>query len=390
MKMLLTKHKTIRTIAFYLPQYHPIPENDRWWGKGFTEWANVTKARPLFPGHYQPHLPGELGFYDLRVPEVRKAQADLAREYGIDGFCYYHYWFHGKRLLERPFNEVLESGEPDFPFCLCWANENWTRKWDGLDEEHLIRQTYSQADDREHIRWLMNAFRDSRYIRLEGKPLMIIYRATDLPNPLRTTTIWREECRRNGVGEIFLCNAECWTLEYPDPQKIGFDASVEFQPNSKWLGSALRRGDFWRLLRALGISSTAYRENQIYQYASIVENALQRRQPSYRRFSCVTPSWDNSARRRSGSRILIGSSPELYEKWLRSILKKELEAGAFKESLIFINAWNEWAEGNYLEPDQKFGRVYLEATRRALSFPQKTISPREQQDDPLVVAGEAS
>jgi hypothetical protein len=192
----------VRLIAFYLPQFHPIPENDDWWGKGFTEWRNVVQAKPLFPGHYQPHLPADLGFYDLRVPETRQAQADLAREYGIHGFCYYHYWFKGRRLLERPFNEVLTSGQPDFPFCLCWANESWTRAWDGQSGVILMKQEYSEEDDYQHIRWLSNVFRDKRYIRYEGKPLFLVYRVRDLPNPLQTTEIWRNEARRAGIGEL--------------------------------------------------------------------------------------------------------------------------------------------------------------------------------------------
>src|SRR4029077_7166935 len=198
----------VKLIAFYLPQYHPIPENDDWWGKGFTEWTNVTKARPWFRGHYQPHLPADLGFYDLRLPETREAQANLARQYGIHGFCYYHYWFNGRRLLERPFNEVLASGSPDFPFCLCWANENWTRAWDGLEREVLIQQHYDSNDDLAHIRWLANAFRDPRYIRVHGKPLFLVYRVASLPDPMQTVSIWREEARRLGIGELFLCAVE--------------------------------------------------------------------------------------------------------------------------------------------------------------------------------------
>ena len=180
-----------KALAFYLPQYHPIPENDEWWGKGFTEWANVTKARPLFPGHYQPHLPGELGYYDLRVPEVREAQAELARTHGISGFVYYHYWFHGRRLLERPFDEVLASGSPDFPFALCWANEEWTRNWDAQTGRVLMPQQFSEKDDLDHLRWLAKAFADDRYIKIDGRPLMLVYRPMLLPDPKRTTDLWR-------------------------------------------------------------------------------------------------------------------------------------------------------------------------------------------------------
>jgi len=230
-----------RVIAFYLPQYHPIPENDAWWGKGFTEWTNVTKARPLFRGHYQPHLPADLGFYDLRVAESREAQAELARQYGVTGFCYYHYWFAGKRLLNRPFDEVLMSGKPDFPFCLCWANENWTRIWDGGEDEVLMKQTYSEEDDVAHIRWLTRAFADERYIRIDGKPIFIIYRAHKLPNLKRTTDLWRHECRRLGVGELFLCRVDTAADTSP-PSEVGLDAAVEFQPGWWELGAPLGCG----------------------------------------------------------------------------------------------------------------------------------------------------
>ena len=247
--------ESIRAIAFYLPQFHPISENDQWWGKGFTEWTNVAKAEPLFPGHYQPHIPADLGFYDLRLPETRQAQADLARESGIYGFCYYHYWFNGKQLLDRPFNEVLASGKPDFPFCLCWANENWTRVWDGKDNNVLIEQKYSEEDDRQHIRALADAFRDERYIRVNGKPLFLVYRATKIPDPRKTTAIWREEAQKLGIGDLYLCRVESFRDERSDPGEIGFDAAVGFQPDWPTLKDPRRRGRFWHYSRRLGLPS---------------------------------------------------------------------------------------------------------------------------------------
>lgn len=353
-------------IAFYLPQYHPIPENDKWWGKGFTEWTNVAKAKPLFPGHYQPHVPADLGFYDLRLPEARQAQADLAREYGIYGFCYYHYWFNGKRLLDRPFNEVLASGKPDFPFCLCWANENWTRAWDGKEKQVLIEQRYCEEDDRQHIQWLIKAFQDKRYIRIEDKPLFLVYRATKIPNPQKTTSIWREEARKMGIGEIFLCRVESFPNEHNDPVQIGFDAAVEFQPDWANIEILRRKKILWRLAMKLGVVNRLYgHSHSVYDYSSMVKQMLQKSSPPYRRFPCVTPSWDNVARRKVNAFILKGSEPDLYEKWLNAVIiqfsKKTIE-----EKIIFINAWNEWGEGNHLEPCQKWGRAYLEATKRAI------------------------
>ena len=227
----------LRAIAFYLPQFHPIPENDEWWGKGFTEWTNVSKANPLFEGHYQPHIPGELGYYDLRSPQTRKAQAKLAREYGIHGFCYYHYWFNGKLLLNQPLDEVLASGEPEFPFCLCWANEDWTRAWDGRSGEVLIGQAYNHDDDRAHMRYLAPIFTDNRYIRVGGKPLFLVYRANRMPDPKKTAELWREEARSLGIGELYLCRVESFPDEHADPAAIGFDASVEFQPDWTQLGA---------------------------------------------------------------------------------------------------------------------------------------------------------
>ena len=224
------KQHAKRVIAFYLPQYHPFPENDRWWGAGFTEWRNVVKARPLFRGHYQPHLPADLGFYDLRVPEVRQQQAALAERYGLSGFCYYHYWFNGHRLMQRPVEEMLASGKPDFPFMLCWANENWTRAWDGGEQEVLIRQEYSEEDDRAHIRYLLDeVFRDPRYIRVDGKPVFAVYRSALFPDIRRTIEVWREEAAARGV-ELYLCRVESFNAAGREELAVGFDAAIEFQP----------------------------------------------------------------------------------------------------------------------------------------------------------------
>lgn len=354
-----------RLIAFYLPQYHPIPENDCWWGKGFTEWTNVAKAKPLFKGHYQPHLPADLGFYDLRLPETRQAQADLAKQYGIHGFCYYHYWFNGKQLLERPFKEVLSSGKPDFPFCLCWANENWTRTWDGHNNQVLLAQSYSEDDDRRHIRYLINAFKDPRYILYEGKPIVFIYRASQIPNIQKTLEIWRHEARLAGLNDLYLCRVESNSNEHTNPLDLGFDAAVEFQPDWTLLKKPLRRGKFWRFLARLKISSKDYAERKIYPYNYLVNQSLQKPMAHYKRFPCVTPRWDNSPRKDRGGVILIESSPDLYQNWLTQTLQRAVITQG-EDCIVFLNAWNEWAEGNHLEPDAKYGLAYLEATRSAL------------------------
>ena len=363
---MLTNNQLIRSIAFYLPQYHPIPENDRWWGKGFTEWTNVSKAKPLFPNHYQPHQPADLGFYDLRLPEARQAQADLAKAYGIHGFCYYHYWFTGQRLLERPFEEVLASKEPDFPFCLCWANENWTRRWDGKNEDILAGQVYSEQDDRQHLRYLVRAFQDPRYIRIDGKPLFLVYRASQIPDPLVTTTTWRDEAQRLGIGELYLVRVESFPDEHNDPVAIGFDASVEFQPDWGNLGLPLQKGRKWGLARKLKLAEPAYGNNNIYDYGTIVDLMLAKTAAPHKRFPCVTPTWDNAARRKNGNAtILQNSTPELYERWLKAVVTRELSTPK-SDRIVFINAWNEWAEGNHLEPCQKWGHAYLEATQRVI------------------------
>jgi lipopolysaccharide biosynthesis protein len=365
----------VRAIAFHLPQFHPIPENDEWWGKGFTEWTNVVKAKPLFEGHYQPHLPADLGFYDLRLPEARAAQAALAAEYGVHGFCYYHYWFNGRRLLERPVNEILASGEPDFPFCVCWANENWTRRWDGQNRMVLMQQQYSAEDDLAHVRALLPVFQDRRYVRVMDRPLFAVYRASELPEPRRTTEIWRREAERVGLKGLFLVRVSSFDEERVDPRDLGFDYAVDFQPNARILDSSRIVRRKWWHREKLGTREPWFQDNCFFEYTAFAESALNGWKGSYPRIPCVCPGWDNTARRQKDEAfIVLNSTPELYERWLsevverqRAALRSAQEPGrVVPESLVFINAWNEWAEGNHLEPCQKWGRAYLEATRRAL------------------------
>ncbi len=352
-----------RLIAFYLPQYHPIPENDEWWGKGFTEWRNVSKAEPLFNGHYQPHVPEDLGYYDLRDEETRIAQAEMARKHGIEGFCYYHYWFNGRRLLERPLEEVLKSGKPDFPFCICWANENWTRRWDGEDQQILMKQVYSEADDRAHIRALLPVFEDNRYIRVDGQPLFLVYRTENMPDPARTAEIWREEARRAGVGELYLCRVE--SIGICDPRDINFDAAVEFAPD--WMSSGKRlQADSDLPGKAVGKLGSVCDQHEVYSYETLVDAMMSKELPAYQWFRCITPSWDNTARRSTGAKIYVGSSPQKYQAWLRAALDITNACQSGEQRIVFINAWNEWAEGNHLEPDVKHGHAFLEATRQAL------------------------
>jgi lipopolysaccharide biosynthesis protein len=365
----------IRAIAFHLPQFHPIPENDAWWGKGFTEWANVVRAKPLFPGHDQPHLPSDLGFYDLRLAEARAAQAELAAEYGIYGFCYYRYWFHGRQVLERPVDEVLKTGEPDFPFCLCWANENWTRRWDGRDKEILLEQRYSAADDLAHIRAMIPFFLDRRYIRVLDRPLFAVYRASKLPDPRRTTDLWRREAERVGLRGLFLVRVESFSDECSDPRPLGFDQSVEFQPRWAVLAnSRILRRKWWQR-RKLRTAEPAFYDHLICEYEALMRDGLEEAPPPYPRIPCVCPGWDNSPRRKTSAVIFTNSTPELYEHWLHEIVNRQSariefsgNSGIPPESMVFINAWNEWAEGNHLEPCEKWGRAYLEATRRALTL----------------------
>lgn len=347
----------IRSIAFYLPQFHPIPENNNWWGKGFTEWTNVAKARPNFVGHDQPRVPADLGFYDLRCAEVLNQQAELAKRYGIYGFCYYYYWFNGKRLLEMPIERMLRDGEPNMPFCLCWANENWTRRWDGRDQEILIAQSYSDADDEAVIGDFIRYFRDERYIRIDGRPLLLVYRVTLFPDFASTAHKWREICHKQGIGDIYIAMVESFELVHKSvpPQVYGCDAAVEFPPHGiakqhPPTGSILNP-DFKGALAEYSELATTYGTREI---------------PSYTRFRCVVPRWDNTPRRQNDGFCFEGATPGSFQAWAEAVIEQTRIQHCGDERIIFVNAWNEWAEGAYLEPDMRFGHTFLEALRNAL------------------------
>ena len=343
-----------------------MPENDAWWGKGFTEWTSVARARPLFAGHYQPHVPADLGFYDLRVPETRLAQAELARAHGIEGFCYWHYWFNGRRLLERPFNEVLQSGDPDFPFCLAWANETWSRRWLGEERDILLAQTYSPEDDTRHSEWLVQAFADPRYIRVHGRPLFLIYRPTDLPDAHRTTEVLRETCQRHGLPNPYLLatNAHCSEL---DCRSLGFDATLAFKPElgvlSQYRSDGWRRSKLKRNLQ-FGVMSPTLK---IYDYAA-AQRAMMALTRPHPMLPCVMVSWDNTPRRGRNAIVITHSDPAVFQSVLREAIQG-VQAYPPEERLVFLNAWNEWAEGNHLEPDLRHGNQFLKAVQCANRLP---------------------
>ena len=367
--------KVPKIIAFYLPQFHPIEENNQWWGPGFTEWTNVAQARPRYSGHYQPHIPADLGFYDLRLEDTRIKQAELAKQYGIHGFCYYHYWFNGKMLLEQPFNQVLESGKPDFPFCICWANENWTRAWDGLERQVLIRQEYSEQDNLAHIEWLINAFRDDRYIKIDGRPLLLVYRLDNIPNLSSLIEKWRDRVQQYGFPDLYLCAVKNGFVNLSDEEILakGFDGIVDFQPNrndfpatqsfKSIIYSLVRRWFPDAVYQKIKLSVSA---NNIVDYRAMAKGLINKVWPKkYRKYPCVFASWDNTPRRKTPT-IIQNEDPSIYQEWLEDSIIKVQDYPA-SEQIVFLNAWNEWAEGCHLEPDVRHGRQFLEATNSALS-----------------------
>jgi hypothetical protein len=344
----------VKLIAFYLPQYHSIPENDLWWGTGFTDWRNVARATPSFDGHYQPRIPADLGYYDLGLPGVLERQAELAGEYGIHGFCFYHYWFDGHRLLERPLEQMLARRSPSFPFCICWANENWSRRWDGSAHQVLIEQRYSEGFAERFIRDAMATLTDPSYIRVGGAPLLLVYRADLIPDVQRVTDCWRRVFRQETGLELHLTMVEF--LQTPYRLAAGFDSTVECAPEVR--ASILNPGHMPGLRGGFA--------GVLEDYRAVACRALLRAPTDYAFYRCVLAGWDNTARRSLNARVLINGGPAAYEDWLRSAVALSTAENGNRAPMVFIFAWNEWAEGAYLEPDQKYGHGFLEATRNAL------------------------
>jgi thiol-disulfide isomerase/thioredoxin len=345
----------VRVIAYYLPQFYPTPENDLWWGKGFTEWTNVARAKPLFGGHYQPHIPADLGFYDLRVPETRAAQAELAKNYGIEGFCYWHYWLGcGNKLLERPFEEVLESGDPDFPFCLGWANHSWTGVWSGDPNQKLIEQTYPGSSDHEaHFYYLLTAFQDHRYITVEDKPLLVLFRPYEIPDCQRFTDLWRELARKAGLKGLHIIG-----LDIQDIDSYGCDAAAfSYNRRIESVRPKSKLEKIYRKVRGQPI--------KVYLYEDALPYFLDGRESDLKFYPTVVPNWDSTPRLGFRGTVLHKSTPKLFRTHFRAASNMVVNK-PFEHRIIFAKSWNEWAEGNHLEPDQKFGKAYLEVIRGEL------------------------
>jgi 2-polyprenyl-3-methyl-5-hydroxy-6-metoxy-1,4-benzoquinol methylase len=350
-ELLVPEPAEVTYLAFYLPQFHPVPENDEWWGKGFTEWTNVTKAPQLFEGHYQPHLPADFGFYDLRLRDVQRAQIECAKKFGVDAFCFHYYWFGGRRILQRPVDEFLADQQADIKFCLCWANENWTRNWDASEHEVLIEQQYSPEYDIAFIESLLPFFRDHRHVRVDGAPVLVVYRPQQIPDALATTQRWREVCRQEGIGEIHLVAALTHgNFEY---ESFGFDAGVEFPPHN------VRVHNYRDELNA-----SHPLEGLIVRHSDVAENYLENDYRQRLVYRGIYPSWDNTARMPGRGLVTLEATPECYERWLNHATNRTLIERKPSQRMIFINAWNEWAEGCHLEPDRRYGHAFLEATLR--------------------------
>lgn len=378
-----------KIIALYLPQYHPTPHNDEWWGKGFTEWTNVAKAKPLYRGHEQPHIPSELGFYDLRLPQVREAQAKLAKEYGIYGFCYYYYRFEkGKNELGLPLNEVLKTGKPDFPFMICWANESWHKKfwnYDGTAEKQVLaEQKYNGKEDYTDFFYEILPFlKDKRYITINGKPAFMIYKPNDFPDVKIFIDLWNSLAKENGLAGIHFIAYSLVTSDVNSSSskfKIllkKYHREIDIFKEKKQIieygfnAVALNRFMFvgWRLNIFKRLLNMIYRSlfhrPIIYQYKDVVNNLVGKEDSEKEIYPVVMPNWDHTPRSNYGGCVWQNSTPELYENYLTNVLR-DVSTKIDENNIVFLKSWNEWGEGNYVEPDLKWGRGYLEATKRAL------------------------
>ena len=346
----------VRYIAFYLPQFHEIPENNEWWGAGFTEWTNVTKTLPRYVGHYQPRLPGDFGFYDLSNPDHIRRQVTLAKRGGIYGFCIHNYWFSGLRLLEGPIRTILDNKDIDISFCLNWANESWSRRWDGSEHSILVKQNYAPGEDIQYAEYVLEFIADDRYIKINGRPLIMVYRPGQLPDPRATVKRWREVFCKRGFPNPYIVMPH----SRGDPRVFGMDAAAGFAPHK--FGSDAR--DIRHRLQLLDPAFIG----RVVSYDEVAAGAVGNTPDGFRLFPGVCPHWDNGARRSGGSGglSLAGSTPDKYARWLKAASEFALKAPASDERIVFINAWNEWAEGAYLEPDRHYGCAYLVQTRHVL------------------------
>jgi hypothetical protein len=357
----------VKAIAFYLPQYHPIEENNKWWGNGFTEWTNVTKAKPLYPKHEQPKLPADLGFYDLRVSETREAQAELAKQYGIHGFCYWHYWFgNGKRLLERPFNEVLESGKPDFPFCLAWANHTWSGIWDGCPDRILIKQEYPGIEDhKKHFYEVLPAFKDSRYILVDERPVFVIFNQHEIPDIVEYMALWRELAIKEGLNGIYFVGLFPMHLQQNSNVKY-FDAITSYPPGVEISLINANKKNIQKtnelvLKKLFGV----YDKPSRYEYLDFIKYSLPNEKYISSFIPTVIPNWDNTPRSGINGVVLENTNPDNFSIALKNAISY-ISNEKHKNNIFFIKSWNEWAEGNYLEPDRKYGRKWLESIKTAI------------------------
>jgi len=348
---------TIKPIAFYLPQYYPFEENNRFWGKGFTEWHNVSRALPLFPGHYQPRLAGELGYYDLRLKEVMKRQIELAGQHGIYGFCFHHYYLDNKPIMRKPIDLFLKNKDLVFKFCLHWANESWTVRWDGEKQKGgvLLNQTHDDTENMGFIKDALPAFRDERYIRVEGKPVLLIYRPALFPDLNRTADKWRKYCKNLGLNGLYIVLVHTFFDNSKNPKQYGCDAAVEFPPHQSFIIPKKLNVPYY----------TNELEINVFDYKKLAAFSMKMKQPSYTLFRGIMPDWDNTARTKT-PKIYHGSSPAVYQEWLTRLLEYTKDNLPADRQFVFINAWNEWAEGAYLEPDRKYGYAYLNATAKAM------------------------